>query len=184
MGPTLRSMFEQTVAKYPDKEGLVDIRAGRRWTYQEWDEEVNCLANTLKDAGVEKGDKVSTVLFNTAEFATTLFACMKIGAVFNPINFRLTGKEITFFRMRHRKLLSLRTRHTSRWPRQREMYAVYSFGQSISMNWTLPLTSTIKWKEHRETGLSASLKRMISMPLCTHQGRLALQKGCCIRTVI
>ncbi|MFG6121368.1 fatty acid--CoA ligase [Thalassobacillus sp. B23F22_16] len=96
MGPTLRSMFEQTVAKYPDKEGLVDIRAGRRWTYQEWDEEVNCLANTLKDAGVEKGDKVSTVLFNTAEFATTLFACMKIGAVFNPINFRLTGKEITF----------------------------------------------------------------------------------------
>ncbi|SEA20907.1 fatty-acyl-CoA synthase [Thalassobacillus cyri] len=96
MGPTLRSMFEQTVAKYPEKEGLVDVRLGKRWTYREWDEEVNCLANTLKDAGVGKGDKVSTVLFNTAEFATTLFACMKIGAVFNPINFRLTAKEISF----------------------------------------------------------------------------------------
>lgn len=96
MGPTLRSMFEQTVAKYPEKEGLVDVRLVKRWTYREWDEEVNCLANTLKDAGVNKGDKVSTVLFNTAEFATTLFACIKIGAVFNPINFRLTAKEITF----------------------------------------------------------------------------------------
>ncbi|WP_028784808.1 fatty acid--CoA ligase [Thalassobacillus devorans] len=96
MGPTLRSMFEQTVAKYPEKEGLVDVLLGKRWTYREWDEEVNCLANTLKDAGVSKGDKVSTVLFNTAVFATTLFACMKIGAVFNPINFRLTAKEISF----------------------------------------------------------------------------------------
>ncbi|MFG6147054.1 fatty acid--CoA ligase [Halobacillus sp. B23F22_1] len=96
MGPTLTSMFEQTVAKYPNKEGLVDLRLGTRWTYSEWDEEVNKLANTLLAEGIEKGDRVSTVLFNTAEFATTLFACMKIGAVFNPINFRLTAQEIDY----------------------------------------------------------------------------------------
>ncbi|WP_394219240.1 fatty acid--CoA ligase [Halobacillus trueperi] len=96
MGPTLRSMFEQTVAKYTDKEGLVDLRLGTRWTYGEWDQEVNRTANALKASGVEKGDKVSTVLFNTAEYATVLFACMKIGAVFNPVNFRLMEKEIEF----------------------------------------------------------------------------------------
>ncbi|WP_101842144.1 fatty acid--CoA ligase [Halobacillus sp. Marseille-P3879] len=96
MGPTLTSMFEQTVAKYPNKEGLVDLRLGIRWTYHQWDEEVNRLANTLLAEGVDKGDRVSTVLFNTAEFATTLFACMKIGAVFNPINFRLTVQEIDY----------------------------------------------------------------------------------------
>ncbi|TGB02829.1 fatty acid--CoA ligase [Halobacillus salinus] len=96
MAPTLKSMFEQTVSKYGDKEGLVDARLGTRWTYKEWDTEVNRVANALITAGVEKGDKVSTVLFNTAEFTTTLFACTKIGAVFNPINFRLTEKEIEF----------------------------------------------------------------------------------------
>ncbi|MCP3027304.1 long-chain-fatty-acid--CoA ligase [Halobacillus sp. A5] len=96
MGPTLTSMFEQTVAKYPNKEGLVDLRLGIRWRYAQWDEEVNRLANALLAQGVEKGDRVSTVLFNTAEFATTLFACMKIGAVFNPINFRLTAQEIDY----------------------------------------------------------------------------------------
>ncbi|MFC7060935.1 long-chain-fatty-acid--CoA ligase [Halobacillus seohaensis] len=96
MGPTLTSMFEQTVAKYPNKEGLVDLRLGTRWTYQQWDLEVNKLANALLAEGVDKGDRVSTVLFNTAEFATTLFACMKIGAVFNPINFRLTAQEIDY----------------------------------------------------------------------------------------
>ncbi|MGP4076812.1 fatty acid--CoA ligase [Halobacillus sp. K22] len=96
MGATLRSMFEQTAAKYPNKEGLVDLRLGTRWTFQEWDVEVNRLANALKTSGVGKGDKVSTILFNTAEFATALFACTKLGAVFNPINFRLTSKEIEF----------------------------------------------------------------------------------------
>jgi fatty-acyl-CoA synthase len=96
MGPTLRDIFEQTAAKFPNKEGLVDRRLGKRWTYKEWDEDVNRLANAFRSAGVQKGDRVSTVLYNTAEFATALFACMKIGAVFNPINFRLTGKEIEF----------------------------------------------------------------------------------------
>lgn len=96
MGPTLRDIFEQTVAKFPSKEGLVDRRLGKRWTYKEWDDDVNKLANAFKQSGVQKGDRVSTVLFNTAELATTLFACMKIGAVFNPVNFRLTGKEVAF----------------------------------------------------------------------------------------
>ncbi|QAS53085.1 fatty acid--CoA ligase [Halobacillus litoralis] len=96
MGATLRGMFEQTVAKYSNKEGLVDLRLGTRWTFSEWDDEVNRVANALRASGVEKGDKVSTILFNTSEFATTLFACMKIGAIFNPINFRLTEKEIQF----------------------------------------------------------------------------------------
>lgn len=96
MGPTLRDIFEQTVAKFPYKEGLADRRLGKSWSYQDWDIEVNRLANAFKQSGVQKGDRVSAVLFNTAEFATALFACMKIGAVFNPINFRLMGKEIEF----------------------------------------------------------------------------------------
>ncbi len=95
-GPTLRDVFEQTVAKFPFKEGLADRRLGKSWTYSEWDREVNHLANAFRQSGVKKGDRVSTVLYNTAEFAMALFACMKIGAVFNPINFRLMGKEVEF----------------------------------------------------------------------------------------
>ncbi|SIS40299.1 fatty acid--CoA ligase [Salimicrobium flavidum] len=96
MGPTLKSVFEQTTAKFPEKEGIVDERIGIRWTYRQWEEEVHRYAHTLQENGVSKGDVVSTVLFNTSEFLTTLFACSKLGAVFNPINFRLTKKEISF----------------------------------------------------------------------------------------
>ncbi len=93
---TIRDLFEQTVHKYPDKEALCYPDKQIRWTYAEWNREVNRLANALTGAGVRKGDRVSTFLFNTEELATCLFACAKLGAVFNPINFRLKPEELAF----------------------------------------------------------------------------------------
>ncbi|GAC89845.1 long-chain-fatty-acid--CoA ligase [Anoxybacillus flavithermus NBRC 109594] len=93
---TIGEVFAQTVRKFPKKEALVDVRTGLRYTYEQWAKEVDKLANAFLKAGVRKGDRVSTVLFNTAELATAFFACAKIGAVFNPINFRLRPKEIAY----------------------------------------------------------------------------------------
>lgn len=96
MAVTIKSIFEQSAAKYPHKEALVDERIGIRWTYAEWNKEANRLAHALSAAGVSKGDRVSTILYNTAELATALFACSKIGAVFNPVNYRLASGEVEF----------------------------------------------------------------------------------------
>ncbi len=93
---TIGEVFSQTVRKFPKKEAVVDIAKGRRYTYEQWEKEVNRLANALLEAGVQKGDRVSTVLYNTLELGTAFFACAKIGAVFNPINFRLKSKEIAY----------------------------------------------------------------------------------------
>lgn len=93
---SIGQLFEQTVSKYPKKEALVDVPKGLRWTYEEWDLEVNKLANALLSSGVQKGDRVSTYLFNNSELATIFFACAKIGAVLNPINFRLKAQEVAF----------------------------------------------------------------------------------------
>jgi acyl-CoA synthetase (AMP-forming)/AMP-acid ligase II len=96
MYATLGSIFDQTVSNFPNREALVDLKRGQRWTYGEWRDEVHRLANALTSAGVGKGDRVSTFLFNTSELATTLFACAKIGAIFNPINFRLKSEEVAY----------------------------------------------------------------------------------------
>lgn len=96
MYATLGSIFDQTVSNFPNREALVDLKRGQRWTYGEWRDEVHRLANALSSAGVGKGDRVSTFLFNTSELATTLFACAKIGAIFNPINFRLKSEEVAY----------------------------------------------------------------------------------------
>lgn len=93
---TLDHMFDLTVKKHGKREALVDLTRNKRWTYEQWQEEVNQLANALRSAGVEKGDRVSTFLFNASELATTLFACSRIGAIFNPINFRLKGNEVEY----------------------------------------------------------------------------------------
>ncbi len=93
---TIGSLFLQTVKKYGKEEALVDPTRNIRWTYDEWNVEVNRLANALLDAGIKKGDRVSTFLFNTVELATLFFSCAKIGAVLNPINFRLKRNEIAY----------------------------------------------------------------------------------------
>ncbi|HAQ07183.1 MAG TPA: long-chain fatty acid--CoA ligase, partial [Bacillus bacterium] len=96
MSTTIGKIFDLTVMKFPNKEALYDVRKNVRFTYSEWNEEVNKLANALLAEGVKKGDRVSTFLFNTEELGTAFFACAKIGAVFNPINFRLMGEEVAY----------------------------------------------------------------------------------------
>ncbi|MBT2570723.1 fatty acid--CoA ligase [Planococcus sp. ISL-110] len=96
MYATLGKIFDQTVGLYPDKEALIDMRRGTRWTYSQWSEEVHRLANALTSAGISKGDRVSSFLFNNSELPTALFACAKIGAIFNPINFRLKPEELVY----------------------------------------------------------------------------------------
>jgi long-chain acyl-CoA synthetase len=96
MSTKIGKIFDLTVKKFPNKEAIYDVRKDIRFTYKEWSEQVNRLARALLTEGVKKGDRVSTFLFNTEELATTFFACAKIGAVFNPINFRLTAEEVAY----------------------------------------------------------------------------------------
>lgn len=96
MGTTIGTIFDLTVKNFPNKEAVYDVRKNVRYTYREWNMEVNRLAHAFLAEGVKKGDRVSTFLFNTEELATAFFACAKIGAVFNPINFRLMAEELSF----------------------------------------------------------------------------------------
>jgi acyl-CoA synthetase (AMP-forming)/AMP-acid ligase II len=96
MYPSLRETLELTAEKYPERDALIYPRRNQRWTYAEFDAKANRLANALADLGVEKGDRVSTMLYNGTEIVLTVFACAKLGAVFNPLNYRLSAGEIEY----------------------------------------------------------------------------------------
>ncbi len=96
---TIGELFEQTVNKYKNKEAIVDKMRGVRSTFEEWNVEVNQLAHAMLASGVRKGDRVSTLLFNCFELGTAYFAAAKIGAIINPINFRLKPDEIPYILM-------------------------------------------------------------------------------------
>ena len=64
------------------------------------DKDPNCrfnrLANALVDSGVRPGDRVCSLLQNGHEQRELIFAVAKLGAIYLPINFRLTVPEIEY----------------------------------------------------------------------------------------
>ncbi|MEN7341765.1 MAG: long-chain fatty acid--CoA ligase [Pseudomonadota bacterium] len=65
-------------------------------TYSALAERVQRLATGLATNGVRKGDRVGFVGVNHPEFIETMLAAWAIGAIFVPLNFRLTGPELSF----------------------------------------------------------------------------------------
>ncbi|PPK71394.1 long-chain fatty acid--CoA ligase [Actinokineospora auranticolor] len=78
----------------PDRTALVF--EGRSTTYAELSRRVNALASRLVAAGVAAGDRVAYLGQNHPAFVDTLFATTLVGAIFVPLNFRLTGPELAY----------------------------------------------------------------------------------------
>ncbi|MER2092670.1 acyl-CoA synthetase [Saccharopolyspora rectivirgula] len=66
------------------------------WTYAELAERVTRLAHALRGLGVGKGDRVALFSANHPAYLEVLFACGLLGAVFVPLNSRLTAPEVAF----------------------------------------------------------------------------------------
>ncbi|MFI6073174.1 AMP-binding protein [Actinoplanes sp. NPDC051343] len=86
LGETIGENLERTVARFGDREALVDVAAGRRWTYAEFDADVNRLARGLLARGIEKGDRVGIWAPNCAEWVITQYATARIGAILVNVN--------------------------------------------------------------------------------------------------
>ena len=78
---TIGANLAATAAAHPDREALVDVPAGRRWSYAELLVDVRKLATGLLDAGVRTGDRVGIWAPNCAEWVLTQYATAEIGAV-------------------------------------------------------------------------------------------------------
>jgi fatty-acyl-CoA synthase len=81
----------------PDAIALVDLETGRKFTYAKMNERVNRIAGFLRrHFNVAKGDRVAVLSHNSSDIFEIQFACWRIGAIFVPINWRLTVSEIEF----------------------------------------------------------------------------------------
>ncbi len=91
---TVPKLLASRVAAEPGKAFLFSEIDGRQWTYAEFDSVVNRTANMLSANGIGKGDVVSLLLPNSAEYVIAYFACWKIGALAGPVNSLLKTEEI------------------------------------------------------------------------------------------
>jgi fatty-acyl-CoA synthase len=86
LGETIGSNFAGTVARCPDREALVDVPAGRRWTYRELAADVEALACGLLAAGISKGDRMGIWSPSNAQWVLLQYASAQIGAILVNVN--------------------------------------------------------------------------------------------------
>ncbi|NOZ62148.1 MAG: long-chain fatty acid--CoA ligase [Calditrichaeota bacterium] len=73
------------IESHPDKEALVF--QNHRISYRALGEIINRLANGLRKAGIEKGDRVALILPNVPHFVFSYYAALQIGAQIIPLNY-------------------------------------------------------------------------------------------------
>jgi fatty-acyl-CoA synthase len=69
---------------------------GTTWTYAELQQRIDRLASALRANGVCRGDRVGFLGLNQPSFLESLFAAARLGAIFVPLNFRLSGPELSY----------------------------------------------------------------------------------------
>lgn len=79
----------------PHKVALIDtLNDGRAITYRAWNQAANRTARLLGSLGVGKGDRVAVLAQNCVAYLDLWFACGKLGAIMQPLNWRLTPREL------------------------------------------------------------------------------------------
>ena len=96
LGDTIGENLDAAVRRFPDRPALIDVPAGRRWSYAELAADVDALALGLLAAGVTVGDRVGIWAPNCAEWVLTQYATAKIGAILVNINPAYRTSELEF----------------------------------------------------------------------------------------
>ncbi|HKS29869.1 MAG TPA: long-chain fatty acid--CoA ligase [Pyrinomonadaceae bacterium] len=92
----LPELLETRAAAQPDKPFLFSEADGRSFTYGEFEGAVKRAARMLSERGIKKGDVVSLLMPNSAEYIIAYFACFTLGALAGPVNSLLKSQEMAF----------------------------------------------------------------------------------------
>ncbi len=85
---------DRAEALYGKKIGVID--GDKQFTYAQFGERTHRLANALRKLGIDKGDRVSFITYNTHQLLEAYYGVVEAGAILNPINIRLTPQDITY----------------------------------------------------------------------------------------
>ncbi|WP_164670154.1 class I adenylate-forming enzyme family protein [Virgibacillus doumboii] len=88
--------FQSRVNLFADKQAVVDAKTENAWTYKQLNNRAEILAQYFIERGIEKGDRVALLAPNHISYFDFILACMKIGAIFVPLNWRLSHDELNY----------------------------------------------------------------------------------------
>lgn len=91
---TFHEGIERWAAEKPDARAVV--ACDRTLTYKEYNERANRVARALIAKGVSKGDRIVLLLPRTSDFLVSLFAIMKCGAAYIPMDPAYPADRISY----------------------------------------------------------------------------------------
>ncbi len=81
----------------PEKIALIDQYTGQNLSYEALNDRASKLATVMRDEwGAVGGDRLAILAKNSAEYYVFQFACIKLGAMMLPLNWRLAAPEWIF----------------------------------------------------------------------------------------
>ncbi|MGZ8178171.1 AMP-binding protein [Williamsia sp. SKLECPSW1] len=83
---TIGAVLDRTSDAHADRDALVEVMTGRRWTWSELRTAVDEVAAALLAEGVQKGDRVAIWAPNCAEWVLVQFATATVGAILVTVN--------------------------------------------------------------------------------------------------
>jgi len=86
--------LEKSAERTPNKVAIVCD--GVRFTYGEIEAMANKMACAFRDHGIKRGDRILICLQNSVEFVISIFAALKAGAVFVPVNATTKRDKLLF----------------------------------------------------------------------------------------
>ncbi|NUS09843.1 MAG: AMP-binding protein [Streptomyces sp.] len=86
LGDTIGRNLDRAIDAFYDREALVDVPSGRRWTYEEFGRAVDEVAMGLAGLGVRKGDRVGIWAVNCPEWVLVQYATARLGAIMVNVN--------------------------------------------------------------------------------------------------
>ncbi|OED34446.1 AMP-binding protein [Chromatiales bacterium (ex Bugula neritina AB1)] len=83
---TIDQNLKRTVARWPDREAIVVRHQSVRWSYREFDLQIDQVAKGLIALGIERGDRVALWSPNRIEWVLIQYATARIGAIMVCVN--------------------------------------------------------------------------------------------------
>ncbi|MGA9287299.1 MAG: AMP-binding protein, partial [Anaerobacillus sp.] len=93
---TIGSMLERQVHRFGEKEAVVYSKEDIRYTFNEFNDEVNRVSKALLQIGVAKGESIAIWATNVPEWLLLQFATAKIGAVLVTVNTNYQSTELEY----------------------------------------------------------------------------------------
>ncbi|RPI20829.1 MAG: AMP-binding protein, partial [Actinobacteria bacterium] len=93
---TIGENLERTVSLHGDRDAIVSVHQGIRWSYAEFQARVQRLARGLLAMGLQRGDRVGLWSANNAEWILVQYATAEIGVILVNVNPSYRTHELAF----------------------------------------------------------------------------------------